>query len=431
MSNHQSAHIDLAQLAKRAGSHSIFSPSSSAMWFNCSGSLVAHMQYPDTAGEDAAEGTVAHGVAERWLKTGVRPNDLVGTIERVDEGEQVFLIEITESMLDFVQEYVDRCMFLPGSHYVETRVDFSDLTPIKNQSGTADHAACSFQHLVVSDLKFGRGILVRAKDNTQAILYAYGFFKQWDWLYDFQTITIRIIQPRLDNFDEWTITRAELIDWAERIKERAHAAWCQNGERTPGVKQCEWCRAKSDCAAHAVFLNRLLDGVFENLDDPVTAEEVKTMQDEIDDGVFALIPVPVGTLTTAQKAAILPFRKMIESWFAEIYADLEQRCFNGEDVPGYKEVVGRSDRTLVDEQTVLDEIEFLGIPSDKLYTKKMIGIGDLEKLIVSAGYKRKDLPDLLKKIVRKPPGKRAMAPTTDKRTAVSVATAFDNLDAEL
>ena len=122
--------------------HSIFGPSSSAMWLYCSGSLIANLTEPDSSSFEAAEGTVAHGVGEEWLKTGKRPLHLVGTSVIVNERDgKTYVIPITHTMLDFVQEYVDWCDMLEGQHYVETKAFFSEYMPIPDQGGTADHAA--------------------------------------------------------------------------------------------------------------------------------------------------------------------------------------------------------------------------------------------------------------------------------------------------
>ena len=141
--------LDLKKLAAKLGDHSVFAPSSSAMWTACAGSLIPNVLSEDTAGEAAAEGTVAHGVAETWLKSGKKPKHLIGTIERV-EG---FDIEITHSMLDFVEQYVTWCWQLAGDHYIESKVYFDDLTPIPRQGGTADHCACLPEWLII---KIGR-----------------------------------------------------------------------------------------------------------------------------------------------------------------------------------------------------------------------------------------------------------------------------------
>ena len=50
----------------------------------------------DTASEFAAQGTVAHEVAEVWLTTGKKPTHLVGDIWH----RQGFDIEIDNEMLD-------------------------------------------------------------------------------------------------------------------------------------------------------------------------------------------------------------------------------------------------------------------------------------------------------------------------------------------
>jgi len=409
--------------------HSIFSPSGSSMWAYCSGSLLPNLFSHDTAGEDAAYGTVAHSVGEQWLKTGERPDHLLGTVETIGE----FEVTIDEVMLDYVEQYFDWCYFLPGNHFVETRVDHSDLTPLKKQRGTADHAACEIGKLTITDLKMGKGVQVFAKDNTQGIIYAYGFFKKYDDLFNFQTITIRICQPRLGHFDEWTITREELLSWAAWIKERAYAAWCKNAERTPGNKQCQWCKIKADCAAYAVFIERLVDGVFDNLDAPITSDDMAVLMDKLDDGSFALKPVSVGMLTIEQKVTLTRYRKLVESFFADVWADIEARALNGEVVPGKKVVEGRSNRVFQNVEKATEHLEFLGLDYEVIRPRGMIGITDAEDRLTKSGYKRKQLPGLLEPVVRKPPGKPSVVDEDDPRPALVTiaANSFENWDEEL
>lgn len=426
---------ELAELIRQYDSadHSIFSPSGSAMWANCSGSLIPNLFAKDTAGEDAAEGTVAHAVGEEWLRTGECPEHLLGAVRKIEEGDQTFEIEIDGSMMEYVEQYVDWCIYLPGNHFVETRVDFSDLTPIKRQRGTADHAACEPGRLTITDLKYGKGVQVFAEENTQALLYAYGFFKQYDELFEFQEIVIRIAQPRLDHFDEWVITRDTLLERAAWLKERAHAAWCKDAERKPGAKQCQWCKVKKDCAAYAVFAERMVDGIFEDLDSPVTASDISGMVERMDDGTFNLRPVDKGSLTVAQKALLLPYRKMVEGWFADIAEDLEQRAINGEMVPGYKVVAGKSNRVFTSDDDAVRHLEFLGLPDDVIHPKGMITPAKAETALTKIGYKRKQLPELLNRVVMKPPGKPTLAHESDKRPPIVMlaSDSFENLDEEL
>ena len=134
------------------------------MWLHCAGSLIANMMEEDSTSPEAAEGTAAHFVAETWLRSGRKPKELIGTVQVVEERGLRFEIPVTQVMMDYVQEYVDWCMFEPGEHYTETRVFFSELTPLPNQSGTADHAACQPGKLVITDLKYGKGIQVFAEE---------------------------------------------------------------------------------------------------------------------------------------------------------------------------------------------------------------------------------------------------------------------------
>jgi hypothetical protein len=409
--------------------HSIFSPSGSSMWAYCSGALIPNLFAADKSGEDAAYGTVGHGVGERWLKTGERPDDLLGTVETVGE----FQIEIDQSMLDYVSEYVDWCINLPGVHFVETRVDHSDLTPLKKQGGTADHAACAPGHLILTDLKLGKGVQVFAKNNTQGIIYIYGFFKKYDELFDFEKFTFRIAQPRLHHFDEWTFDREELLKWAAWLKERAYAAWCENAERTPGPKQCQWCKIQTDCAAYAVFVERASDGVFDDLDAPITTDDMAMLAHRLDTDRFEIKPITVGRLTIEQKVKLSRYRKMIENFFAAIQADIEERALRGEHIPGKKVVEGKSNRVFVSPSAAVQQLEFLGLDYDDICPRGMIGITETEGRLVKLGYRRNHLPDLLKSVVRKPNGKPTVVDEDDPRPPLEtiIGNTFDNLDEDL
>jgi len=412
--------------------HSIFSPSGSSMWAYCSGSLIPNLFAKDSAGEDAAYGTIAHMVGETWLNDSRRPDHLIGTTHEVKKSgsDDTFKIEVDIQMMDFVEEYVSWCMYLPGVHFVETRVDFSDLTPLKRQTGTADHAACQHGVLTITDLKMGRGIQVFAKENTQAVLYAYGFFRAYDELFDFQRIVIRIAQPRLGHFDVWEISREDLLERAAWLRKRAYAAWCKDAERTPGEKQCTFCKVKSDCAAFAVFAQRLSDGMFDNLDDPITSSDMAALKDDLDGADFGLSPVGVGALNTEQKAKIMRYRSMIESWFSDIYADLDIRIKRGESVPGFKLVLSRTNRKFKNVERAAEELEFYGLADEVIHPRGMITPAQAEDALRKVGYKRKILPDLLEPLVTKPEGQPCMVPDNDKRQAIAsiVDQSFDNLE---
>lgn len=416
---------DLQRIAlAHAGDHSIFAPSASAMWMNCSGSLLANVVAPDDAGYEAAEGTVAHSVGEEWLRTGVRPLRLLGTVVPVQERTEMFHIPVDLAMLDQVQRYVDWCYGLPGDHFVETRVDFSDLTPIPKQGGTADHAVCQPGVLIITDLKYGKGEQVFAEKNTQALLYAYGFFREWDWFYDFKTIHIRICQPRLDHFDTWLVTRDELLAFADYAKARAAAAWEPDAPRTPGEKQCRWCRVRVDCVARAAYLEKLIDDVFDDLSggDPetVTHDEMVAFAHRLDDEEFEWRMVDITSLTVKQKAKLVTHRKMVEKFFSDIYEELESRILRGEDVPDHKVVDGRSFRSFINTPAAIEHLEFIGVPKEKICPATLISPAVAEEEIRALGFKRKDIPGMLASVVVKPKGSPTMVHVSDKRKAITI-----------
>lgn len=409
--------INLDDLAADRGSHSVFGPSSSAMWMGCSGSLIPNLLARDSVGREAAEGTVAHGVAEAWLKSGKKPRHLVGTTEWVEEGDWGFLIDIDEVMLDHVQRYVDWCVMLPGEHFIEQKVDFSKITPIPRQRGTADHIACMPGRLVVTDLKYGKGVPVYAEENTQGLLYALGAFYEHDIDYDFQEIVVRIAQPRLDNFDEWTISREGLLMFEQHAKERAYAAWRLDAPRSPSAKACQWCKVKATCGAVAKLQADLMAAAFDGIDAEVTSDAITAFKDDL---VLTAIPkaAPLAELTVDEMATLYGFRGMVEKWWNALSAELYNRAIAGEEIPGYKLVESRSRRIFRDADVTASKLQKLGLEEDQIWSRNLLSPAQAEAALKKAGHRSKDLPDLLADLVHKPVGKPTLAPITDKRSAL-------------
>lgn len=453
--------------ALQAHGHSIFGPSSSAMWLNCAGSLIPHIQAPDNAGEDAAYGTVGHSVGEEWLNRikdrreaclqehdpdpldeddefkqdfidSCAPTDWIGRVITIKNRSSEFPIEITEEMLYYVREYVEWCFDLPGEHFIETKVDISDLTPIPSY-GTADEAACEPGVLTITDLKMGR-IVVLAKHNTQGLLYAYGFFRAYDHIYDFQRIIIRIAQPRMEHFDVWEITRDELLEFATWAKERAHAAWQKNAPRTPGEKQCRWCHVSDTCGAHLKWMLDMTDDVFEDLtvgEDGViegvtySIAEIKEAGEQFEAGEREIMFRDPAGMTTAQMAKLLPMRKAIEKLFEGIAAELLARADDGEHVPGFKLVDGREgNREWIEGAKA--ELQFLGIDdprSDKLKSPAEIE----EVLHRDFKLKKSDAKRAISHLTFRRPGRKTLAPVRDLRDEIqSLAdSSFEDVSDEL
>lgn len=421
------AEISAAMERVVQGGHSVFAPSASKMWLNCAGALIPNLFAPDDSGEDAAYGTVGHMVGETWLKSGKKPVHMIGKTYWVNGSGYGFFIGVDEVMLDHVERYVKWCRRLEGQHFVETRVDFSVLTPIPKQGGTADHVACSYQVMVITDLKMGKGVWVYAEDNSQALLYALGFFYEWDWLYDFQRIIIRIAQPRLNNFDEWEVTREELLAFAEEVKVKAAAAWVQNAPRTPSPDACQWCRVKSTCTAKAKTVFDLTGGAFDELGTAVTVKQMKTFKLELANNDEPDM-VKATTLTTKELEKLYTWRSTVERFFKQVAEELEKRANAGAKLTLLKQVEGRTHRAWHNEKVAVRRLIEHGLKRSDVETLTVASPAVVEELLRKAGYKTKDLPDLLDGLIYKPPGKTTLALAKDGRSSIADRTggAFDD-----
>lgn len=400
-----------------AGGHSVFAPSASPMWMGCPGSLIPNLFAPDDAGEDAAYGTVGHMVGEVWNKTGKKPVHLLGTTHHV-EGSDWFFIVVDEEMLDYVEQYVRWCRMLPGEHFTETRVDFSQLTPIPNQGGTADHAACQPGILVITDLKMGKGVKVFAEKNSQGLLYALGFFYEWDWLYDFKRIIIRIAQPRLDHWDEWEVSREDLLAFAEEVRACAAAAWVQNAPRRPSDKACQWCRVAATCGPRIKQVIDVSEGRLEALGREVSAEEVQAFREKLHDGEWELAEMNPLELSTADLEKIFAMSKTIDRLWKAIFAELNHRAADGQRMTMYKLAEGITRRVFKAPKQAEKRLLELGLAPTEIYKKTMISPAQTEEALRKKGYKKDELLGLMKGLVYKPPGGATLVPIQDSRPAL-------------
>lgn len=402
------------------------------MFLNCSGSLIPNLLEPDNSGPDAAYGTVAHACGEMWRTKGVKPVHLIGTNVFVESGEWGHLVEIDDNMMAFVELSINWSDLLPGDHLCEQRVDYSCLTPIPNQGGTLDFAAMRYQHLTIQDEKYGKADTIYAEMNPQLMLYAFGIWLMWDWLYDFREIVIRISQPRLDHFDEWTCSVEQLLEFAEYAKERMHAAWRHDAPRTAGAKQCQYCRVQGSCAANAKMQVEMTEGIFVDESEPVDAEVMQTFKDRIEDefNEFQLNVVNAGRLSSEHLAKLKPFRKAAERWWKAVESELNRRAAAGEDLTPYglKPVEGRTRRRFISETRALDRLAEHGVPRSEAVKEKLCSPSQAEALLRKHGHRNKDLPELLMGLIDKPPGKATLVPVSDPRpTLVDIdALAFED-----
>lgn len=420
---------------KNATGHSIFGPSSAHRWMRCPRSLIAGHLAGDNPSYYAAEGSIAHWLAEDWLTNG-NPYRHLNSVHTKDG----FEVEITEEMISYVEEYVSLVSTMPGRHYVEVKVDLSAYTPVPS-FGTSDHISCDWVwvelspgvsirrgKLRVKDLKYGK-VWVDAEDNEQGLAYALGAFEELDWFYDFVEIEIQIVQPRRDNFDTWTITREQLIEFGERYRAAAHKAWDPEAPYNPDPIACEYCPARFTCPALAAVNVKIAQASFDDLDDNemTPGQTVAVIEEEMISGMPVLPAyrdVPLDRL-----AQIYQWRPILEKYFREMYDYLLKRLEMGEEVDGQKLGYGRAcNRKWIDEAEARRYLRGRGIQDIDLYTQKFISPAQASELLkVSLGGTKKENEARIEPFVHRPPGKATMIPISDKREAIpSAVSAFDD-----
>lgn len=376
--------------------HAPVSASSSEMWMNCTKSVRFGEKFdPPAVSEAAAEGTVAHALAEHHL-TKMLQGKRVTTPKAIredplykpamEEHVATYCDVILETMTEMQKAGADPII------YLEQELDLSDWIP--EGFGTSDCILIGNGVLHIFDFKYGKGVPVGAEENSQLKLYALGAIKEFECLYDIKECVLHIIQPRLDSITDWSVSRDVLEKWGTFIvKPLAKQAYDGEGEFNPGETQCRWCRAKNRCRAYNQYLLDVCQMRFDDLD------EHERDPNELSD---------------AEIVELLKSLDEIKRWASSVsdYA-LDQALNHGVHFPGYKLVEGRSTRKIVDEAEVINVLDSNGFTTDK--TCKLKGITDLEDLVG-----KKELQELIGDKIIKPQGKPVLVPETDKRPEYTV-----------
>ena len=360
--------------------HAKLSASSAHRWMNCNPSANLEREFADKTSEAAAEGSAAHALCEHKLRKALKMRS-VRPVSKYDSDEMEMY---TNSYVEFVLEQIEVAKQHCTDPFVliEQRLDFSCYVP--DGFGTGDCLIVADKLLHIIDFKYGLGVLVDAEENPQMMLYALGALQLFDALYDIDTISMSIFQPRRENVSTWTITVAELKEWAEKIlRPKAELAFKGEGEFNPGP-WCTFCKAAVKCRARAE--EKLALAQYEFTKPPLlTDEEIEDILSRLDD---------------------------LTKWANEIAAYAQDAAINhGKQWNGFKLVEGRSVRKSSDEAAVVAAATAAGYRD--IYKKSLIPITEMEKLMG-----KKTFAEVLGGLVIKPHGKPTLVPASDKRPAI-------------
>lgn len=230
--------------------HSKFSASGAERWFSCPGSVALSEGLPDKDSPYAAEGTLAHEVHERLLKSEFAGNDLKSAREfakwRVENNISNEMFAYVAKSAYFISGLASELGLEPDDCLVETKVSLAFIDPAA--FGTLDAALVDyFGTLHIFDFKYGVGHAVSPDKNLQMIFYALGIAHLHHW--NFQKVRLWINQPRVRGFDGpvyWEISIAELRAWVKAFKKAIGVVRAEPEHYTEG-EWCHWCKAKSIC----------------------------------------------------------------------------------------------------------------------------------------------------------------------------------------
>lgn len=367
------------------GIHARFAPSSGERYLNCPPSLWLEKSFPDEQSPYAAEGTAGHAMGEYLLNKHLKKR-----------GKRPVSDYYTEELMAAVEEYVSYGIGIIGEAKrtcrnplieVEFRVSLSHR--VRECFGTADLVVVGDEVVHIIDLKLGKGVMVDAERNTQLMIYGLGVLDMVDMLYDIQTVKLTIVQPRLEHFSTWELSADELRTWGEEeFMPKANMALNGEGSYKAG-DHCRFCKARYQCRERAAEYLRLAQREF--ADPPLLSDE--------------------------EIAEVLSKADALKKWAEEVYAYAQNEAVkNRKEWPGYKLVLGRSNRKYTDEGNAALVAKAAGYKD--IFKSSLISITEMEKLMG-----KKKFNEILGTYVYKPEGKLTLVPSSDKREAVHSITA--------
>ena len=385
--------------------HARLSPSASHRWINCPGSVHLAEQCPPQGGSTyTAEGTEAHALAELKLRKFNEEGTSDSFDKQLDKARNEFeyycgeMDEATDFYFDIVTEKL-----IEGGPDAELMIEqrFSLDKWVPDSFGSADAVIIAGNTIEVCDLKYGKGVKVDAVGNPQLRLYGLGAAELFGDLYDFDTVRVTIIQPRLDHVSTEEISLEDLKDWAENWVAPAAKLAMSNTDEVHCGDWCQFCPAKAICRERAEANLELARHDFKK----------------------------PALLTDEEIGEVLRQADELQKWAADISSYALEQALAGKQYDGWKLVEGRSIRKYADEIKVADTLKAAGFDEALLYERKLNGITNMEKLVG-----KKKLTELLGDLLVKPAGKPVLVPESDKREAIKTAESaksdFDNANNE-
>lgn len=378
-----------------------FSPSASARWLACPGSVSLSEGMPNRASEYATQGTAAHSVLEQCQRLELSPWDFIGETIAVNENGVQAQIEVTEEMAEAVSVFLAHIEGMPPGAMIEKFMVSKEFPGLQ---GTADYLLSTGKGkrsaLYLKDYKHGAGVAVSAEGNRQLLTYAVLAFEEMG---PHESVHISIIQPRSQD-DEgpkvktWSLSKSIVLEHKEAIAEAYRLAHEAKADPLPYLQpgdHCRWCPAKVACPK----LHQL--AVADAKADFSFPDPARMARERV---LFWLSLAPV-----------------MADWLRAIEAHAKDLAEQGEQIPGFKlvESVGNR-RWHGDSEDIADALIKAGFDEAELYEpRELKSPAQMEKAYPKAkGMKAKQAKDIIANLTVRPTIGTRLVPDSDKRDPV-------------
>ena len=381
-------------------------PSSAPTWIPCPAAPVVTANLPEQATQYTIEGQQAHALAADALNDSPTRPDVIGELKAQGVDTDAVLMEI-DPYIQYVRQHSSDA---GDQLYIEEELSLSDVTGEEGAFGTSDAVIIRADGtLIIADLKYGKGVKVEADHNWQLLCYAVAAYNAYSAFEDITSVTLAIIQPRLDHVSEWTLTVEELEGYAADIQEAGRRVLdnlkrdLSELEYHPTPEGCRWCRMKGNCLALSRACLRV--GGAELL-----------ASDAVRSSKYCLDPEDV--------AKVLDALPQIQTWLDAVKDYAESRLLKGETIPGYKLVAGRAGARSWDGDKADAVMLKAKVKADYRYTKKVITPAQAEKLMKQGKIDADVWAELEKLVTRSEPAP-VLVPDSDPRKPYRALTAED------
>lgn len=375
--------------------HAVLSPSSAERWLSCPASIrmVDSLDRSDDGGSEwAEEGTRAHTLAEieasyafglttkeqhdtfkaSWLVTALAHGDDVEEMERHARSYVNLLQDIASGM--------------EGT--VTVRLELRVKTGVPGCWGTADAVLVSATRIAIVDYKYGQGIVVRAEENPQLMLYSVGALELMDLLGSIETVDMWICQPRAGGQSHYSMSAEDLRAWRDfDVLPVAQESKSPEAHFGPSEDACRWCPAAGICKARATWVAQ------RDFGNPDLMEE--------EDLAIAFRSLPE-----------------IRDWCNAVEAEALHQAFSeGKTLPGLKVVLSGGKRSIPDPVAAIEVLTAAGYKVEQVARMGIETLSSLERLVG-----RRELPELLGDLLVKSTGRPSLVAESDARPAISPTT---------